>query len=92
MQRRGFIAQAEIESDSDFIVYGPTLGAVARCPTLAAAERALREKLAEAHEWNMTSDLSVFRWLHGGWIAVVDPYEIQRWEVDRNPSRVIRFI
>ena len=92
MQKHGFIARAEIESEFDFIVYGPTLGVVAECATLTQAERALREKLSEANQWNMTSDLSIFRWSEGSWVPVVDLYQIQGWQLNRDPCRARRFV
>jgi hypothetical protein len=91
VQHHSHIGPAEIESDADYIVYGPTFGVSAECPTLSAAERALHAKLSEANERNMASDLSIFRWSGEKWVVVVDPYAVQNWELERNPSRWIHF-
>lgn len=91
MRHHGSIAGVEIASDSDFIVYSPCQGLVAECADLCDAERTLRGKLDEANECNVFSDISVFRWSSENWAPAVSPYEIQEWELQRNPTRVIRF-
>jgi hypothetical protein len=83
------IGGAELESDSDFIVYGPCSGLAAECGNLADARCALERKLAEVKQFNAPCDLTVFRWSDGNWTPALSPYEIQEWEIQRDPSRVI---
>ena len=91
MRHSGSIADVELEAEGEFVVFSRSLGVVAECTDLASAKRALQDKLAELNECNILSDLAVFRWSHGRWVAAVGPYEIQEWEIQRNPSRAIRF-
>jgi hypothetical protein len=91
MRHEGSIGKVEVRSGCDFIVFGPCVGLAAECEALADAKRALREQLAKANERNVISDLSIYRWSEGNWLMAVSPYEIQEWEIERNPSRVIRF-
>jgi hypothetical protein len=91
MRHHGSIAGVALESDSELIVYGPCLGLVAECKDLAEAKRALEAKLAELKEYNCPSDLAIFRWSEGSWTAALSAYEMQEWELQKNPSRVIDF-
>jgi len=91
MRHHGSIGEVELGSDSDFIVYGPNQGLAAECVDLTTAKKAFRSKLAEANERNVVSDLGIFRWSEGKWIPAVSRYEIQEWDLQRNPSRIIRY-
>jgi hypothetical protein len=91
MRHHGSIAGVEFESDCDFIVYGPGRGLVAECRDLSDAKKALRRKLSEANERNCFSDLAVFRWSNDKWTPAVSPYDIQEWELQSDPWRIVRF-
>ena len=91
MRHSGTIGGVQISSDRDFVVYGPGGGLTAECSYLAEAKSALLEKLAESNQCNVLSDLAIYRWSDEKWVPAVTPYEIQEWEIKRNPSRVIRF-
>jgi hypothetical protein len=91
MRHRGSIAGIQIESDCDFVVYSPSVRMVSECTNLDNAKRTLQSKLAEANQCNMISDLGVFRWSEGRWVPAISPYDIQEWELKRNPSRAIRY-
>jgi hypothetical protein len=91
MRHHGSIAGVEWESDCDFVVYDPRRGVVAECPDFSQAKKALREKLAEANEHNVLSDLVIYRWSSGKWSVAVSPYDIQEWQLRCDPYRVVRF-
>jgi hypothetical protein len=91
MRHCGSIAGVALEADRDFIVYGHAAGLLAQCRDLDEAKRFLHGKLAEANECNCISDLAIFRWSHEKWVPALSPYEVQEWELEKNPSRIIRF-
>lgn len=91
MRHHGSIAGVEFESDCDYLIYDPRQGLVAECADLSAAMSALRRKRAEASEYNVLSDLAIFRWSNGRWSVAVSPYDIQEWELKEDPSRAVRF-
>jgi hypothetical protein len=85
------IAGAEVSAESDFVVYGPATGKIAECSDLAECKSVLREKTAELNECNVQPDLAIYRWADGKWVGAISLYEMQEWELEKNPSRLIHY-
>ena len=79
-----------MEADHEFVVYGQTLGVVAECGNMAEAKRSFQRKLTEAHSFNLEPDLAIYRWQDGSWCPAISLYELQEWDLEKNPSRLIR--
>ena len=60
MKNCASISGVDVESDRDFIVYGPVIGLTAECIDLRKAKRILDQKRHEAMERNVVADLAFF--------------------------------
>lgn len=92
MAHAGRIAEREVESDFDFIVYDPGAGIASEHTEFESAKRRLQWEMAKLKAQNLPCELSIFRWCNDRWSPAVTLYEVEEWELKKNPSRAIHFV
>lgn len=92
MKNRAFIGEVEVESDCQFIIYGPTHGKLAETARQAEADEHLARLMAEARERNSMLDCAVFRWVGDSWRAAKSLYDMQEEECQQNPSARVQLM
>lgn len=91
MLHYGNIAEKEVASESDFILYGPAVGLVGEYETFEEAKHQLRSELAETRANNVPSECSIFKWCGDSWSPAISLYDLQEWELESNPTQLIHY-
>ena len=92
MDHAGRIGGREVVSDFDFIVYHPSAGIASEHTEFESAKRRLQWEMAKLKAQNLPCELSIFRWHTDRWSPAVTLYEVEEWELRKNPSRAIHLV